>query len=156
MAGPPPGSRYNLLIRKEIMKRGIGPAPLSVKKFTKASEALFAAKNLIKDKRRWVQYALAVKTGKGYFWETRILIPCSTKAKNAVAFCALGAVKRINGPAEHEATVFLREAGLYIRYKRPRRNPKTEDILFVNDIKGHKATMKMFHRAILQARKAGK
>lgn len=123
-------------------------------KYTKASEALQAARNLIRDTVRWTRGSLAVRHVGGY------LVECGTKAKQAEAFCALGAVKRVNGPAERSATAFLREAALHTLQSQGARPEDTKGanhhIFSVNDTErfgGHKSVLKMFARAIRQAKK---
>lgn len=125
-------------------------------KFKKASLALQAARALIRSEKRWTQGELAVRARRYYnaFIHDQPTVRCSTKAKNATAFCALGAVKRINGPAERRATAFLRQAGLKI-VKNAVGEGSDQDIFAVNDDMGHEATLKMFTLAIRQAKKAG-
>jgi len=122
-------------------------------KFKKASQALAAARDLIRNEERWVQNDLAVKTiykGTGYEQHRA----CSTKSPNAEAFCALGAVRRVNGPAEKSATAFLRQAAAKLLDETD--TPINADIFTVNDEYGHKETLKMFSLAIKAAKKAGK
>ena len=122
-------------------------------KFKKASQALAAARDLIRSEKRWTQNDLAVKTiYKGTDYEQTKA--CSTKSPNAVAFCALGAVKRVNGPAEKSATAFLRQAAA--KFLDEADTPINEDIFTVNDVWGHESTLKMFSLAIKSAKKAGK
>ena len=110
-----------------------------------AIEALKDARALIRKESHWAQHDLAVDdSGRS----------CGVKSKRAVAFCALGAVNRINGPAEKTASVFLREAA-FSAMNRPEGYRLTDgDIFAVNDDLGHSATLKMFTSAIQAAKKA--
>jgi len=138
------------------------PAPLPTKKYTKASDALRAARDLIRNKNRWTTGDLAVK------YRDNETHRCTTKSKDAVAFCALGAVKRVNGPAEKAAIAFLRAAGLHLRAQLASGESKVfytpeppytvgdQDIFSINDDYGHEYVLRMFSRAIRQAKKAGK
>jgi hypothetical protein len=126
-----------------------------IKKFEKASQALQAARKLISDKKRWVRDYLAVRKDE---WMGRVA--CSTKSKNAEAFCALGAVKRVNGPAERAATAYLRQAALrYLQVNGTSddEKPVNKHIFKVNDNKryGHKHVLKVFTNAIRRAKKDG-
>jgi hypothetical protein len=83
-----------------------------------------------------------------------VQVRCSTKSKHATAFCALGAVQHVNGPAQRSATAFLREAAAVITGSgEPRMN---EDIFIVNDEMGHPYVLKMFKLAIKRAVAADK
>jgi hypothetical protein len=133
------------------------PAPIFTKKFKKASEVLQAARQLIRDIHRWTTGDLAIRTD----FQGR-KSSCSTRAKNAEAFCALGAVRRVDGPAQRSATAFLREAALRIQqsYGREIHTTKAVDdnIFAVNDTSvygGHKTVLRMFTNAIRQARRTG-
>lgn len=124
-------------------------------KFTLASEALIAAKRIIQDERRWVTSELAVMQELDSRENGKLIVvdvvACGTKAKNAVAFCALGALQFVNGPAQRKAIGFLREAGKKILGKDEVRN---NSIMSVNDELGHRDTMRMFTLAINAAKKA--
>ena len=130
-------------------------------KFKLASEALTQAMNIIRDTRRWTQSELAVSQeiskvdGQTVVLDTE---SCETKAKNAVAFCALGAVEFVNGPAQRRAVAFLREAGKKVCITEKEALPDDEagndHIFFINDEVGHRATMRMFTLAIKAAKKA--
>lgn len=132
-----------------------------MKKFKKASQALAAAKELIRPMKRWTQGSLAVKfIGKG---DDRQTLACKTKAKKAEAFCALGAVKRINGPAERAATAFLRQAASAMQGDFALQSET--DIFEINDegegsgrvavARSHRRVLRMFDRAIKAAKAAG-
>ena len=135
------------------------PAPVFEKKFKKASDALQAALGLFRNPKRWTQGHLAISDG----------YACSTKSKNAEAFCALGAVKRVNGPAEKSATAFLREAAKQILIDSKMypvvaitEKPKNEHIFTLNDYvedspnsnKTLNKVRKMFRLAIKNAKLA--
>lgn len=118
-------------------------------KYKKASNALKAAKKLISNSKHWTQEDWAVTYRDGHRRR------CSPKSPHAEAFCALGAVKRVNGPAEKSATAFLQQAAETITgCHRVLRN--NNNIFTINDTKGHEATMEMFTRAIKAALAAGK
>lgn len=124
------------------------PMKLNLKK---ASLVLQAARKIIRNEERWTEGALARDQDGN---------DCGTKSKQAVAFCALGAVTRINGPAQKSAVAFLREAArtvfnadMICKEVGP---ANTQDIFNVNDDMGHKDTLKMFALAIRRAKKAGK
>lgn len=124
-------------------------------KFSKASQALTAALEIISTPNRWVRTAMAITTNKfGNKAE------CGVKSKNAEAFCALGAVRFVNGPAQRSATAFLRRAAYNIRHVADETtNPlmlRDDGIFSVNDNEGLAATKKMFRRAIKAAIKEGK
>jgi hypothetical protein len=125
------------------------------KKYKKASEALAAAKALIGNKKRWIQGYLAARRIK-----PDVVKSCPTKSKHAEAFCALGAVKRVNGPAERAATAFLREAATAMLRKRGAHydDSQLRDIFEINDSekgRAYASVMAMFKRAIRQAKLAG-
>jgi hypothetical protein len=131
---------------------------IETKKFRKASEALQAARQLISDTKRWTRNYLAIRKEDG------LKIVCSTKSKNAEAFCALGAVKHVNGPAERSAVSYLREAALrhlqsFGAEKESTTLAKNVHIFDVNDgqgkYRGHKNVMKIFVDAIRRAKKDG-
>jgi hypothetical protein len=160
-------------------------------KFTKASEVLTAAKQVIQDERRWTREKLA-ETQVPEMYDGKIVgieiescaarVPKSGKSK-AIAFCALGAVQFVNGPAEKEATKFLKMAAA-IDLRKAAIDKKTGqlmglddgdraqddegnmipwvyrlddyDIFTVNDEEGdHKRVLGMFSLAIKLAKKAG-
>ena len=128
-----------------------------IEKYKKASDALAAALRIISRPNRWTQGALAV------YFEGGEKIECSSKAgtRTAEAFCALGAVEFVNGPAQKSAIGYLREAGKVIRveyggYDIPSKSTFNGDIFYVNDDLGFEQTRKMFKLAIKNARKAGK
>ena len=128
-----------------------------IEKYKKASDALTAALRIISRPNRWTRGTQAVKFEDGF------MITCETKAekKTAEAFCALGAVDFVNGPAQKSAEYFLREAGKVIMaeeggYDVPFRPAVNQDIFDVNDDLGLEQTRKMFKLAIKNARKAGK
>lgn len=135
------------------------------KKFKKASEALAFAKSIISKPGRWVQDNFAVSYDFDQLEDLKLMSfgdlsinVCEVKSKNAEAFCALGAVQFVNGPAQKQAEKFLREAAAVVS-----RNKKTDpdyqstnnDIFEVNDLQGFEDTKKMFTIAIRNARKAG-
>jgi hypothetical protein len=122
-------------------------------KYKRASSALKAARKLIEDEKGWVQEYLAVSTKESP--KTGDPVRCGTKSEHASAFCALGAVKRVNGPAERAAVAFLREAGRKILGDLAHDKDNDQNIFDVNDDMGHKSTLKMFDIAIKAALKAG-
>jgi hypothetical protein len=123
------------------------------KKFKKASEALAFALKIIRNPKRWVEGYLAVTDERDDDGDYK---NCSTKSKYAVAFCALGAVRFVNGPAQKSAEGFLREAGKAITRPDDDDTPEEQDIFDVNDNLGHEKAIQMFKLAIKKAKKAGK
>jgi hypothetical protein len=123
-------------------------------KFKKASEVLEAARKVIRSEKRWATGELAFTAE--FDEDDMNIVPCKTRAKQAMAFCALGAVQFVDGPAERSATAFLREAGKHIIYGEDRSDIVAEDhhIFKVNDEMGHKPALKMFSLAIRAAKKA--
>lgn len=85
-------------------------------KYEKASDVLVAAKKILSHEERWISDYLARAQEVTYEEDSESKIEeidtrkCSTKSKEATAFCALGAVQFVNGPMERSATAFLREA----------------------------------------------
>lgn len=136
-----------------------------MKGFKKASDALIAAKELIKPIKRWTQGELAVKFVDEGYYEGPVARRCSTSAKEAEAFCALGAVRRVDGPAERSATAFLREAAFTMIPKDQREREdyhrNSDSCIFeVNDgetdkVKAHRRVLRMFNKAIKAAKAAG-
>jgi len=123
-----------------------------IEKYKKPSEALKKALDIIRRPGRWITGELAVEFDSEGNQHT-----CSTKAKNAEAFCALGAVRFVNGPAQKSAEGFLREAGKIIGgFEHKERDADDNDIFHVNDSMGLIDTIRMFKLAIKNARKAGK
>jgi hypothetical protein len=134
-----------------------------IKKYRKPSEALKKALDILTRPGRWITGELAVSFDDGD--PEKDCVQCSTKAekKTAMAFCALGAVRFVNGPAQKSAEGFLREAGKQIRYEKKYDqkyidNIKADEnnIFHVNDWMGFDATIEMFKLAIKNARAAGK
>jgi len=142
-------------------------------KFTKASEVLAAARQIIRDERRWTRHDLAVfykedleHSGEVVASACAARVPKSGKSK-ATAFCALGAVKFVNGPAERAAVKFLATAAAIDRgtvtlnsktgkvIPNLGDHPNMDDIFSINDESGHWHVMAMFKLAIKLARKAG-
>lgn len=115
------------------------PVKLNLKK---ASEVLEAARKIIRNEKRWTQQEFAVDD---------MGDSCSTRSKHARAFCALGAVRRINGPAQKSATAYLREAAKTLLNTT---GQASNDLIFhVNDSQGHTETLKMFGLAIRAAKR---
>jgi hypothetical protein len=133
--------------------------------FRKASEVLDAARKVIRNKRRWItgNYAVDVNNES---------VGCQKKDKDrsyAVAFCAMGAVRFVNGPAEKSASQFLAMAaaiesknavlkGKELVYADGTESyyPEEDDVTGFNDANSHKDALKMFARAIRMAKAAGK
>lgn len=137
------------------------------KKFKKASEALTFARSILSKPGRWIEGALAGKRLDEEYVEHGVeassVTECKVKGKDAQAFCALGAVQFVNGPAQKLAEKYLRNAALETRVKQGDdrdevSDPETPDsnIFHVNDDLGHKLTIKMFNLAIRTAKKDGK
>jgi hypothetical protein len=130
-------------------------------KYHKPSEALKKALDILRRPGRWVQGELA----RGYD-EDGNHFSCDSKATrhNAEAFCALGCIRFINGPAQKSAEAFLREAGKQIQYGGlgyeqsyiDKMKATNGSIFHVNDTLGFKRTIEMFKLAIKKARAAGK
>jgi hypothetical protein len=158
-------------------------------KFKKASEALAEALKIISTEGRWVQSNLAAtlpddeerandagldvgelkplktlsaKEVKDLLFSSEM--ECDTKSKDAMAFCALGAVQFVNGRAQKSAEGFLREAAVRLRailagekaLEEDIMRADDEDIFHINDELGLKETKRMFRMAIKAAQKAGK
>jgi hypothetical protein len=122
------------------------------KLYQTALQNLEAARKLILPKKRWITDALARdKNG----------ADCGVKSEAAEAFCALGAVKRINGPGEKKAIEILRKAAKEIIQNKRAKGledaplsvfPRNQSIFQVNDDYGRKDTLAMFRRAIALAK----
>lgn len=110
---------------------------------SRASEVLEAARKIIRNEKRWVSHDLAVDAAG---------VTCPTTSKQAQAFCALGAVRRINGPQQRAATAYLRQAANVVSGATESR-PTNDTIFHVNDTLGHPETLKMFQLAIKAARR---
>lgn len=148
-------------------------------KYRRASEVLQQAREILRHEERWITGDLAKAQEPIYAEDpqsgeiTKDLVgvdsvECDTDSKEAVAFCALGAVNFVNGPAERSATAFLRQAAH--RLSNPRELPQSapsidefhddDDIFMVNDDGGskrnHKRVLRMFSMAIASAKKAEK
>ncbi len=146
--------------------------------YKKASSVLKAAASIIRNPKHWVTGYEAVREARpnesSWHTTTRTIAGehvevamCNTKADCAIAFCAMGAVKRINGPAERSALAYLREAGLYVANQNAKatgrpidktKKPMNYHIFNINDGRqyGHKQVLKMFARAIRRAKADGK
>jgi hypothetical protein len=114
------------------------------KLYRTAVQNLTAARNLIRN--HWAKNALAKDcNGK----------QCPVKSERAEAFCALGAVKRINGPGEKAAIKILRLAAKEeLRARKKKFFSFNNALIFtVNDSIGKKAVLSMFRRAIAIAKK---
>jgi hypothetical protein len=130
------------------------PAPF-FPKFKRASEALAAAKKLIRPLSRWTKYQLAMRETeeKGEF------VSCRTTSKDAVAFCALGALRRVDGPVYRVARAYLREACKQIIDPHGYDVGNGDNYIFkVNDrgSYGHESVMEAFTSAIKAAKRDGK
>jgi len=127
-----------------------------IEKYKKPSEALKKALQILRRPGRWIIGNLAITYDEGD--TENIGHSCDTKAekKTAMAFCALGAVQFVNGPAQKSAEGFLREAGKTISNPDGFGMPTDDDIFRTNDHMGFEKTIEMFKLAIKNARKAGK
>ena len=111
-----------------------------------ALQNLVAANRLLQPKK-WIKNELA-QNCRGY--------ECSPRNPKAHAFCALGAVRHINGPGEIKAVKILRQAA---RLEILARNSDAKKfgygdspIFTVNDKIGFAAVKSMFRRAIKLAK----
>jgi len=106
-----------------------------------AVENLTKARKLIKDENNWTTGYLALDIDGN---------EVSPRSKKAVAFCALGAVRHIDGPGEKKAIKFLIE----VANGRTGQNYKDSTSIFeVNDEGEHADTIDMFTQAIRLAKK---
>jgi len=128
-------------------------APLSVpprSRYQTARAALTAALKLIQKPGRWAQYEFAVNCD-----GVRVK---KIRSKSSVAFCALGAVKFIDGPGEKKASRLLARAAYeLIEGDITDEDDVTEKSIFdVNDNKDVKTSrrqvIQMFKRAIAMAK----
>lgn len=111
-----------------------------------ALESLKAANRLLcRDK--WIECDLALdRQGE----------KCSPRSPKAVYFCALGAVRHVDGPAEADAVGILRStaASILKSYgaKDSSERPCNEDIFMINDEYGYREVKNMFKQAIKAAK----
>jgi len=116
--------------------------------------ALELARQLIRPFRNWTVNSLAVGRLEDGKLDT-IEIP--TKSPQAQAFCALGALRRVNSRHEKKATLYLSRAAQIVSGDDPGKNPPYDEIFNVNDCgrekKTHHSVLKMFAQAIRLAEK---
>lgn len=117
--------------------------------------ALELARQLIRPFRHWTVGALAVnKEGIAGGSEHEL----QPKSPRAEAFCALGALKRVNTRHQKKAEHFLKLAAFQMLEKGGYQNPLVDDIFSINDVardkETHRSVLKMFTRAIRLAKKA--
>lgn len=112
--------------------------------------ALELARTLIRPFRRWTVGALAVAS----INDTMEISPKSAKAE---AFCALGALERVNTKHGRKAQKYLEQAACLVKGEEIEGHCDT-DIFDVNDngrtIETHRAVLKMFAKAIHLAKVA--
>lgn len=128
------------------------------------AHALELARELIRPFRHWTTGELAVGhiVDEDGFEDTESLKP---KDPRAEAFCALGALRRVNTKHEKQAQKFLERAAaeelgiLQPAQGKPKYKPFDEDIFNVNDRandkENHRRVLHMFTRAIRLAKQAG-
>lgn len=122
---------------------------------------LEAARKLIRPFKHWTVGQLAVRPVDDGYGEVT-LRECSPKNKNATAFCALGAVRHVNGPGEKKALNLLRIAALQIQVKDGEagrdEKPRNDHVISINDLEdskeNHRRVLKLFSRAIKLAKRA--
>lgn len=122
--------------------------------------ALKLAKKLVTPYKQWTTGAFAVSevNPDGNHSDDEI----STFSPEAEAFCALGALMRVNTKHEDAATKFLQIAAATMRGRfedDPYYFPESDDIFNLNDDDGrnaraHREVLKMFDLAITLAKKA--
>jgi hypothetical protein len=122
--------------------------------------ALELARDLIRPIRNWTQGSLARGAALNRDPECRPKV--RVKSPQAEAFCALGALRRVNTRHEKPAQKFLVQAAADIcrpddtPRDREQYPPSENDIFDVNDAYGHRDVMNMFRRAITLAKRAEK
>jgi hypothetical protein len=127
-----------------------------------ALQNLEAARKLIRPFRRWTTNDLAIKNVEKTEFGDFKGVPCKPKNKHAEAFCALGAVKHVNGPGEKKAVNLLRIAALQMQIAEgdaePTEKPANNHIFSINDAdqdkENHRRVLRLFTRAIRLAKKA--
>jgi hypothetical protein len=127
-----------------------------------ALQNLEAARKLIRPFRRWTTNDLAIKNVEKDEFGNLTGVSCSPKNKHAEAFCALGAVKHVNGPGEKKALNLLRIAALQIAVAEgeadPTDKPNNDHVIRINDVdqdkETHRNVLALFRRAIRLAKKA--
>lgn len=122
-------------------------------KVTSPVHALQLARQLIRPFRHWTVNALAVdgaSRGLGNKFEIDV------KSPKAEAFCALGALRRVNTKHQVKAQTYLEMAAGELKGL-DMCEPSEDDIFAVNDAaydkKTHRRVLKMFTRAIQLARR---
>lgn len=124
--------------------------------------ALQLAKNLVKPFKQWTTGAFAVDKvdQHGNSGDDQI----NVKSEEAEAFCALGALLRVNTEHAKEAQIFLQQAAVLINDPKADegnlQHAEEEDIFQVNDArrdaKTHRRVLRMFDKAIKLGQKAAK
>lgn len=131
------------------------PKPFKVPPRTRYKTALgnlTAAYRLLQRKGAWTQKSFAVDC------HYKELIDDNIRSGRAVAFCAMGAVKFIDGPGEKKAAELLSQAASKILYGQFR-SPVEDDVnvFGINDdenkARAKKRVFRMFEKAIAEARK---
>jgi hypothetical protein len=119
------------------------------------SHALALARALVGPFRRWTTDMLATDDPDATYTGE-----ISPKDARAQAFCALGALRRVNTKHEKRAEYFLQKAAAFMRYGTDIEGFNQDDIFEVNDRVRNKEThgkvLKMFTKAIQLAKKAEK
>lgn len=111
-------------------------------KINSVAETLLAAKAKIKDKRNWTQNTYAIDVN-GF----------PTHPRNGYSFCAIGAIKHVNGIYEYRAIELLE----YASERKYRRS-----IIKINDSRTtlfshpHKRVLKVYDLAIKMAKERDK
>lgn len=129
--------------------------------------ALKLARKLIRPFKNWTVGELAVRTIKDTYIDAFGQKQTGTdiegvepKSPKAEAFCALGALKRVNTKHAKAAQKFLELAAFKILDIDPSDSPCDENIFDLNDGSGskqnHKEVLKMFTLAIKLAKRAAK
>ena len=130
------------------------PKPFKVPPPTRYKTALgnlTAAYRLLQRKGAWTQNSFAVDC------HYKELKDDNIRSGRAVAFCAMGAVRFIDGPGEKKAAELLSQAASKILYGQSSRRLVEGDVFDINDgenkERAKKRVFRMFEKAIAEARK---
>lgn len=116
--------------------------------------ALQLARDLIRPINNWTQGEFAVRLDPK---NDDMPVKVDAKSPRAEAFCALGALRRVNTRHQKQAQRFLEEAAAsFLRVLDVDAAGNEDDIFDVNDSYGHKEVLLMFRRAIARAKRAEK